>query len=192
MPISAQLGAHEVTFEDVGGEGPPILLTPGNAATAADLRARFDRFGRVYRLIAWDPPAVEGDARVREVAGIALDLLHHQGIERAILAGDGEGALVCLRAGLQAPDRVRGLVLLDVPEGGAREFDRIDELDIPTVVVQTQAGGARSHAATRELGAAIRDNRGVHLLDGPAAAVDPTREADVDPFIRDYLESLPA
>ncbi|HSK24705.1 MAG TPA: alpha/beta hydrolase [Egicoccus sp.] len=192
MPLSAQLGAHEVTFEDVGGEGPPILLTPGSAASAADLRTRFDRFGRVYRLIAWDPPEVAGDARVGEVAGLALDLLHHQGIERAILVGDGEGALVCLRAGLQAPDRVRGLVLLDVPEGGARELDRIEELDVPMVVVQTQAGGARSHDATRGLGAAIRDNRGVHLLEGPAPAVDPTREADVDPFIRDYLESLPA
>lgn len=192
MPYSAELGRHEVSFEDVGGEGPPILLTPGAAASAADLRARFDRFGRVYRLIAWDPPEVDGEDRVRTVAGLALDLLHHQGIERAILAGDGEGALVSLGAGLQAPDRVRGLVLLDVPEGGAREFDRIDELDIPTVVVQTEAGGARPHEATRELAAAIRDNRGVHLLEGPAPAVAPTREADVDPFIREYLESLPA
>lgn len=192
MPYSAQLGAHEVTFEDVGGEGPPILLTPGSAASAADLRARFDHFGRVYRLIAWDPPEGSAEDRVRDLAALALDLLHHQGIERAIFAGDGEGARVSLRAGLQAPDRVRGLILLDTPDGSAREYDRIDELDIPMVVVQTQAGGAKPHAATRELAGAIRDNRGVHLLDGPAPAVAPTRESDVDPFIRDYLESLPA
>lgn len=192
MSYSAQLGRHEVTFEDVGGEGPPILLTPGEAASAADLQARFDRFTRVYRVIAWDPPEGGGDDRVRDLADLALQLLHHQGIERAIFAGDGVGALVALRAGLQAPDRVRGLMLLDAPEGTAREYERIDELDIPTVIVQTEAGGARSHDATRTLAAAVRDNRGVHLLDGPAPAVAPTREADVDPFLRDYLESLPA
>ncbi|MBS3940575.1 MAG: alpha/beta hydrolase [Actinobacteria bacterium] len=192
MPLSAQLGAHEITFEDVGGDGPPILLTPGAAESAADLRARFERFARVYRLIVWDPPEGDGDDRARDLSGLALDLLHHQGIERAILAGDGQGALVCLRAALQAPDRVRGLVLFDVPEGEAAEYDRIDELDVPTVVVQTEAGGGRSHEATRELGAAIRDNRGVHLLEGPAPAVAPTRESDVDPFVREYLESLPA
>lgn len=192
MPHSARLGRHEVAFEDVGGEGPPILLTPGAAASAADLRARFDRFSRVYRVIAWDPPEGGDEDRVRDLADLALQLLHHQGIERAIFAGDGVGALVALRAGLQAPDRVRGLVLLDTPEGSAREYERIDELDIPTLIVQTEAGGARSHDATRDLAAAVRDNRGVHLLDGPAPAVAPTREADVDPFIREYLESLPA
>ncbi|MFA9444212.1 alpha/beta fold hydrolase [Egicoccus sp. AB-alg6-2] len=191
MTSSARLGRHEVDFDDVGGEGPPILLTPGATGSAADLRARFDRFARVYRLIAWDPPG-DGEDRVRDHAALALELLHHRGIERAILAGDGEGALVCLRAGLQAPDRVRGLVLLDVPAGDAAELDRIDELDIPTLVVQTESGGARPHGATRDLAAAIRDARGVHLLEGPAAAVDPTREADVDPLIREYLESLPA
>ncbi|MEX2503520.1 MAG: alpha/beta hydrolase [Egicoccus sp.] len=192
MPYSAQLGAHEVTFEDIGGEGPPILLTPGAAPSAADLRARFTHFSRVYRLIAWDPPEGEGEDRANDLAALALDLLHHQGIERAIFAGDGVGALVALRAGLEAPDRVRGLILLDVPAGGSPEYGRIDELDIPTVIVQTEAGGARSHDATRTLGEAIRDNRGVHLLEGPTPAVAPTREADVDPFIRDYLESLPA
>lgn len=191
MGVSVRLGQYEVDVDDVGGEGPPILLTPGTAASAADLRARFDRFGSVYRLIAWDPPGDDED-RVRDHAALALDLLHHRGIERAILAGDGEGALVGLRAGLQAPDRVRGLVLLDLPAGDASELGRIDELDIPTIVVQTESGGALTHDATRELATGIRDNRGVHLLEGPAAAVDPTREADVDPFIREYLESLPA
>jgi pimeloyl-ACP methyl ester carboxylesterase len=37
-----------------------------------------------------------------------LALLDQQGVERAVLAGMSQGGFVSLRAGLTAPDRVRG------------------------------------------------------------------------------------
>ncbi|MFA9432618.1 alpha/beta fold hydrolase [Egicoccus sp. AB-alg2] len=189
----AQLDGHQVPFEDVGGEGPPILLSPGADSTAATLRERLDVFGAVYRLLAWDPPqvAAQGSDRIREHARMALDLLHHQGIERAVFAGDGVGALIAVRAGLSAPDRVRGLLLFDLPGGEVDELRRLYELDIPTLVVHSGAGG-RTRDEVTALAEALRDNRGVHLLDDEDPALATTRAAAVDAAIRDYLESLPA
>jgi pimeloyl-ACP methyl ester carboxylesterase len=121
-----------------------------------------------------------------------MDLLHQLGIERAIFAGAAAGALVSLRAALQAPDRVRGLLLFDLPDGDAGELDRIDELDIPTLLLQANAPGALAPSAVRELADAVRDLRGVHLFDGDTEAAATARAAEVDPLVRDYLESLPA
>ena len=189
----AQIDDHEIAYLDVGGEGPPIMLVPGPDSTAASLRDRFEVFGAIYRLIAWDPPALAGDAgdRVREHARLGLELLHHQGIERAIFAGDAVGALVAIRAGLLAPDRVRGLMLFDLADGDAAELRRLEELDIPTVVVHAPIA-ERSADDVRALAAGIRDNRGVHLLDGQAPALAADRAAALDPVLREYLESLPA
>ena len=192
MPY-AQIDDHEIAFLDVGGEGPPIMLVPGPDSTATSLRERFEVFGTIYRLIAWDPPVLVGEAgdRVREHARLGLELLHHQGIERAIFAGDAAGALVAVRAGLLAPDRVRGLMLFDLPTADAAEFRRIEELDIPTLVVHAPtAEQADDHV--RALAAGIRDNRGVHLLDGEVPSLAADRAATLDPILREYLESLPA
>ncbi|GGI07852.1 alpha/beta fold hydrolase [Egicoccus halophilus] len=193
VAYSALLHEHEVTFEDVGGEGPPILLTPGVDTSASQLAARFTAFATIYRVIAWNPPPVLDSDATREHARLALALLHHVGIERSIFGGDGPGALVGLRAGLFAPDRVRGVLLFDLPAHDADEYARLDELDIPTVVVHAPAApGTRSRASLETLTSPLRDARGVHLLEGDDHALAPARAGTVDLAIRDYLESLPA
>jgi pimeloyl-ACP methyl ester carboxylesterase len=47
----------------------------------------------------------------------ALALLDHLGIEQAVFAGMSQGGFIALRAALTAPDRVRGLVLIDTQSG---------------------------------------------------------------------------
>ena len=46
-----------------------------------------------------------------------LALLDHLGIERAVVGGMSQGGFISLRVALRAPERVRGLILLDTQAG---------------------------------------------------------------------------
>ncbi len=59
-------------------------------------------------------------ARTVQLLGSARDplaLLDHLGVQRAVLGGMSQGGFVSLRAVLLAPDRVRGLILIDTTAG---------------------------------------------------------------------------
>ena len=53
-----------------------------------------------------------------------LALLAHLGIERAVLGGMSQGGFLSLRAALLAPQRVRGLILIDSQAGTEAEASR--------------------------------------------------------------------
>jgi pimeloyl-ACP methyl ester carboxylesterase len=53
-----------------------------------------------------------------------LALLHHLGIERAVLGGMSQGGFLSLRAAMLAPQRVRGLILIDSQAGTEEEANR--------------------------------------------------------------------
>src|SRR6202044_3799433 len=53
-----------------------------------------------------------------------LALLDHLGIERAILGGMSQGGFLSLRAAMLAPQRVRGLILIDSQAGTEAEGSR--------------------------------------------------------------------
>ena len=53
-----------------------------------------------------------------------LALLHHLGIERAVLGGMSRGGFLSLRAAMLAPQRVRGLILIDGQAGSEEEANR--------------------------------------------------------------------
>ena len=50
-------------------------------------------------------------------AADCLGLLDHLGIDRAVVGGMSQGGFVSLRAALTAPERVRGLILIDTQAG---------------------------------------------------------------------------
>src|SRR5947207_2043742 len=52
-----------------------------------------------------------------DAADDALALLAHLGVERAFFVGMSQGGFLSLRAALRAPDRVRGLALIDSQAG---------------------------------------------------------------------------
>jgi pimeloyl-ACP methyl ester carboxylesterase len=54
-----------------------------------------------------------------------LGLLAHLGLDRAVIGGMSQGGFCSLRAALLAPERVRGLVLIDT-QAGAEESDKVE------------------------------------------------------------------
>ncbi|MFW5418853.1 alpha/beta hydrolase [Nocardiopsis sp. CNT-189] len=107
----------------VGGSGSPIVLLHGFPQThlmwrhvAADLAA--DHTVIVPDLRGYgasDKPAEAGENySKRTMAADTVALARAFGHERFALAGHDRGALVAFRAGLDHPDRVSGLAILDV------------------------------------------------------------------------------
>jgi pimeloyl-ACP methyl ester carboxylesterase len=132
--------AYEVT-----GQGPAVVLVHG--------------FGLDRRM--WDPQAEHLAARLRVVrydcrgfgasgpvdpavpythAGDLLALLDHLGIGDAALVGLSFGGRVVLQAALAAPDRVRGLVLLDAVLDGV-PWDPESAAGLDEVARRVRVGG---------------------------------------------------
>jgi pimeloyl-ACP methyl ester carboxylesterase len=108
---------------DVRGEGQPVLLVHG---FGSNMKVNWIETGWVeaivtagYRVIAFDnrghglsqklyDPALYP---ARLMAGDAINLLDHLGIEMAVFVGYSMGARICAFAALDAPDRVGAAVL---------------------------------------------------------------------------------
>ncbi len=121
------------------GEGIPVVLLHGLTATHRYVvmgSRSLERDG--HRVIAYDArghgqsspaPAPDG-YRYDELACDLLAVMDSCGLERAVLAGASMGAHTLLRAALDAPERVAGVVVVtpafdpDAP----RDFARWDEL----------------------------------------------------------------
>ena len=103
------------------GEGPVLLLLHGNIVTADDFRANglMEQLSRSFRVIAIDRPGFgysdrprgtswtpEAQARLMHLA------LRHLGGDEYLVLAHSWGALVAVHMALQAPDKVRGLLLL--------------------------------------------------------------------------------
>ena len=135
----------------VSGAGPAVVLVHG--------------FGLDMRM--WDAQAGHLATRVRVVrydcrgfgasgpfdpgvpythAGDLVALLDHLGIGDAVLAGLSFGGRVALQAALAAPDRVRGLALLDAVLDGV-PWDPESARALDEVARQVQAGGVRAGRA---------------------------------------------
>jgi pimeloyl-ACP methyl ester carboxylesterase len=76
-----------------------------------------------FRVITWDERGfgeTEFDGQpftYWDSARDCLGLLEHLGIEQAVLGGMSQGGFLSLRAALEAPERVRALVLIDTQSG---------------------------------------------------------------------------
>ena len=102
----------------VSGDGPAIVLVHGFGLDLRMWDAQAEHLSARYQVVRYDcrgfgasgpfDPAV-----AYTHAGDLLALLDHLGIEQAVLAGLSFGGRVVLQAALAAPDRVRGLALLD-------------------------------------------------------------------------------
>jgi pimeloyl-ACP methyl ester carboxylesterase len=133
---------------EVAGDGPAVVLIHG--------------FGLDMRM--WDPQLGPLAARFRVVrydcrgfgasgpldpgvpythAGDLVALLDYLGIGDAVLAGLSFGGRVALQAALAAPDRVRGLALLDAVLDGV-PWDPESARALDEVTRRVQAGGVRA------------------------------------------------
>jgi 3-oxoadipate enol-lactonase len=191
---------------DVAGTGPAVVLVHG--------------FGLDRRM--WDPQAEYLAARFLVVrydcrgfgasgpfdpavpythADDLVALLDHLGLGRPVLAGLSFGGRIVLQTALAAPDRVRGLVLLDAVLDGV-PWDRESEAGLGEVARAVQAGGIPAGRAAwlahplfaaarqepglaRRLAAMVGGYPGQHWL-----GLDPHRQVPPDPF--DALEQVAA
>jgi pimeloyl-ACP methyl ester carboxylesterase len=114
------------------GEGPPLLLLNGYAATGADWDPVFlGQLAAHFRVICPDniglgrSTLADGDA-VGAAAGMTADsiaLLDALGIERAAVVGWSMGGFIAQSLAREAPGRVSALGLISTHPGGADTVD---------------------------------------------------------------------
>jgi pimeloyl-ACP methyl ester carboxylesterase len=145
----------ELTYTE-RGEGAVVLLIHGLAADALTFEPVLEALAPYARAIAYDrrgygasgAPEPYERTTVEEQGEDAVALLHELGVERALICGDGFGALVALDLLKRYPALVSGAVLRDPPL-------------FAFVPAATEALGKQREA----LGRALAEG-------GPAAAVD--------------------
>ena len=128
MPTAAVNGI-QINYADSGGEKPAVVLSHGFLLDASMFDAQVAALAPEYRVITWDQrghggtPA-PGPFSYWDSARDVLALLRHLGIERAVLGGMSQGGFLSLRAAMLAPQRVRGLILIDSQAGTEAEANR--------------------------------------------------------------------
>jgi 3-oxoadipate enol-lactonase len=118
----ASVNGVTITYHDSGGDGPAVVLSHGYLMDSSMFDAQVAALGPDYRVITWDERGfggtrASGPFSYWDSASDVLGLLDHLGIERAVLGGMSQGGFLSLRAALQAPQRVRALVLIDSQAG---------------------------------------------------------------------------
>jgi pimeloyl-ACP methyl ester carboxylesterase len=128
MPTAAVNGI-QVSYADSGGDGPPVVLSHGYLMDASMFDAQVAALAPEYRVITWDQRGhggtqATGPFSYWDSARDALALLDHLGIGEAVLGGMSQGGFLSLRAAMLAPQRVRGVVLIDSQAGTELEASR--------------------------------------------------------------------
>jgi 3-oxoadipate enol-lactonase len=137
MPY-ANVNGQRIYFEDTGGGGAPIVLAHGILMDHEMFAPQVAALAPEFRVITWDERGfglTEFDGKpftYWDSARDCLALLGHLGITRAVVGGMSQGGFISLRFALTAPERVRGLVLLntcadvDTPERMAANRGMLD------------------------------------------------------------------
>lgn len=120
-----EIGGRALAWRSLG-EGPPLLLVNGYAATAVDwdptflagLAARFEAICPDNRGVGESELGEPAELTVAAMAADLEALLDARGIERLPVVGWSMGGFVAQRLALRAPDRVAGLGLLATDPGG--------------------------------------------------------------------------
>lgn len=107
---------------DPGAAGPPLVFVHGAFGGLQDFAVTvLDEAAQRHHCVAWDRPGHGYSERPAGVvdpgvqARILLGVVRELGLERPLLVGFSYGGAVVLAAALQAPDAIRGVVLLNGP-----------------------------------------------------------------------------
>jgi 3-oxoadipate enol-lactonase len=126
----AEVNGQRIRYDDSGGDGPPVVLAHGFLMDRTMFEPQVRALSGEFRVIVWDERGfgeTEFDGKpftYWDSARDCLGLLDHLGIEQAVLGGMSQGGFVSLRAALVAPERVRGLVLIDT-QAGPEDAERL-------------------------------------------------------------------
>jgi len=121
--VTATVNGAEIAYDDTGGDGPPVILAHGFLMDRSMFAPQVEALRGSHRVITWDERGF-GDTQYDgepftywDSAQDCLGLLDHLGIDRAVVGGMSQGGFISLRVALLAPERVRGLILLDTQAG---------------------------------------------------------------------------
>ncbi|HEY2505249.1 MAG TPA: alpha/beta hydrolase [Streptosporangiaceae bacterium] len=121
MP-SAVVNGISINYADSGGAGPAVVLSHGYLMDSDMFAPQVAALAPDYRVITWDQRGhggtkADGPFSYWDSAADVLGLLDYLGISEAVLGGMSQGGFLSLRAALQAPQRVRALLLIDSQAG---------------------------------------------------------------------------
>jgi pimeloyl-ACP methyl ester carboxylesterase len=118
------------SFYTDDGSGTPLLLCHAFPLNAAMWETQRHTLAGDCRLITFDIPgfgrggAVDHDMDMHRCAELAINLLNHLGIERAVIGGCSMGGYIAMSLLRNYPDRVLGLLLANTRAGADSEEGR--------------------------------------------------------------------
>ncbi|MEY4340348.1 MAG: hypothetical protein RLZ14_2198 [Actinomycetota bacterium] len=121
----ASVNGQNIHYTDTGGAGPVVVLAHGFLMDHTMFAPQVEALRDSYRVITWDERGfglTEFDGKpftYWDSASDCLGLMSHLGIDRCVVGGMSQGGFLSLRVALTAPERVRGLILLDTEAGPA-------------------------------------------------------------------------
>jgi 3-oxoadipate enol-lactonase len=148
MPFLTRPNAR-IHYTDTGGGGPVLFFSHGILMDREMFAPQVEAFRGRYRCITWDERGHgltedSGPYDYWTSARDALAILEHLLIDRAVFVGMSQGGFISLRAALDAPDRVRGLFLIDTQAG-------VEEPDVAPLYLdmakQWSTDGPQQHLA---------------------------------------------
>ncbi|HEV2372769.1 MAG TPA: alpha/beta hydrolase [Streptosporangiaceae bacterium] len=128
MPVAVVNGIR-VSYADSGGDGLAVVLSHGFLLDESMFDAQVAALTPEFRVVTWDQRGhggtfAPGPFSYWDSAWDVLGLLDHLGIQQAVLGGNSQGGFLSLRAAMLAPQRVRGLILIDTQAGPEQEANR--------------------------------------------------------------------
>jgi pimeloyl-ACP methyl ester carboxylesterase len=160
----ANVNGQQISYTDSGGDADAIIFSHGFLMDGSMFDSQVAAARDEFRCVTWDQrghggtPA-PGPFTYWDSADDALALLTHLGISRATFAGMSQGGMVSLRAALRAPDRVRGLILIDTQAGLE------DPEALPLYEAMQEEWVANGPAAVQETVAALILGSGIDAQD---------------------------
>jgi pimeloyl-ACP methyl ester carboxylesterase len=117
QPRADTVAGHRVRYVRTG-EGPPVVLLHGFAASIYSWRDLIPALARQHEVVALDFPAFGGSEVPAQLArgelpAVVTGLMDHLGIARASLVGNSMGGAVAATVAATRPERVDRLVLVD-------------------------------------------------------------------------------
>jgi 3-oxoadipate enol-lactonase len=128
MPI-AELDGVTISYEVAGRSERCVVFSHGFLMDHEMFAPQVAELAEEFRCVSWDERAhggtvAPGSFTYWDSARDLVALLDHLGIEDAALVGMSQGGFLTLRASLLAPERVRGIALIDSQAGPEEESAR--------------------------------------------------------------------
>lgn len=121
MPLLERPGAR-IYFAEAGAGDRAIVFSHGLLMDHEMFAPQAEALGGEFRCVLWDQrghgqTTQEGEWTYWDSAADLVALLDHLDVEKAVLAGMSQGGFVSLRVALRAPERLKGLFVIDTQAG---------------------------------------------------------------------------